>query len=128
MLSIPIWNPSLSVGNPVIDRQHQALLLMCQRLVVLLADTERHGPQLLELINDVAELMKDHFETEERLLRINGCPNFRDHVSEHESLYQAVLELLGYGMYSGSLNPVEFEALMTEWLTHHLLDSDLPNK
>ena len=124
MLTIPNWSSDLSVGNPVVDAQHKQLLEVCRRLVVLADDPATKKSALYELINDVAELMRAHFRSEEEILRQNNCPNLEAHIEEHEMLYQRLLEQLSVCMQNKEVSESDFDSLMTCWLSHHLLEAD----
>ena len=76
------WSPALSVGHPILDAQHERLLLLCNRLFGS-ADSMNEG-DLIALLNDLAALVHEHFETEERLMQRFDYPDRKMHIDEHQ--------------------------------------------
>ena len=86
------WSPALRVGHPILDAQHERLLLLRNRLFGS-ADGMNEG-DLIALLNDLAALVHEHFETEERVLREFGYPHFKTHQAEHDVLRGRLTDLL----------------------------------
>ena len=96
MENIPVWDPSLSVGNAELDEQHKLLLSLNQRATDLL--TNKAGThvrrEFRHVLNEIVDLAEVHFAAEERILALNGCPNLAEHKTEHYQFIELLAELI----------------------------------
>lgn len=118
------WSSQYLLGLDEVDRQHQQLFEMVNRLhaaVVNGADRSIAGGILDELIDYAVE----HFSTEERLFLQQGYPEYQEHKQEHDQLTRQVLDIQA-GFRSGRIT-ASFDLLdfLSEWLKKHTTDSDL---
>jgi hemerythrin-like metal-binding protein len=84
MSSLP-WNSANHIGVKAIDDQHGILLDSLNELRVALL----HGADaksVATMVRRVANLMRLHIDSEERLLALHGFPGLAAHKSESERL------------------------------------------
>lgn len=116
------WSPALSVGHPILDAQHERLLLLCGKLFES-ADSMNEG-DLIALLNDLAGLVHEHFETEERVLREFGYPHFKTHQAEHDALRGRLTDLL-YETIHDRFDTAGLPQLAKDLVLNHVRDCDL---
>lgn len=119
------WSAHLAIGNPVIDDQHKRILALCRRAYDLLRQDEDKRDEFFETINDLADSVIHHFRTEEEILAQNQCPGLSEHAAEHDDYVRKFTEIL-VNARSGRVELSEMYALLTAWVTDHMLNTDLP--
>jgi len=78
------WNDNLKTGIPVIDSQHQELLVLMNRLGRLRCGREN----FLEAIVELQEYGNIHFKTEEEYMLRLKYPDCEEHKACHEEFIQ----------------------------------------
>lgn len=126
-IPVPAWDENLSVGNALIDLQHKQLLSLGRSGVALLSGEPLNRDEFHHVLNDFVDLARMHFKTEEALLASNHCPDLEAHQQEHEGMNEALVCLLLDGIHN-IVDQTKLAELLTTWLTHHLLFTDLPNR
>lgn len=127
MPALPSWDPSHSVGNPELDRQHQRLLELAAQAIELAESGSPMRETFHRVLNDITDMAFQHFAAEEDLLARNGCPTLAEHKAEHD----AYLEQLTRVLYQGSTgvdDRLALAQLMREFTSHHLRETDLETK
>ena len=121
------WQDSFSVGNPLIDSEHQEIV----RLLNLLYEDWRLGASRFDILSLHDELVANfdlHFANEEEMLVRYRCPRLGEHVAEHLKL---AVELHAIGQSLFSCDQDEGEAHLVAFLRKMLIehvrtfDSDL---
>lgn len=122
------WSDSLDVGSDVINRQHRLLITLCRRvddcakLPAAEARAAYHG-----ILNDLFEVLHQHFSDEEALLARTGYPQLDEHIEEHSRMLEHLAELL----CKSGLRHCDYSslhALIASYLSGHILDWDLAAK
>ncbi|MEN9903557.1 MAG: hypothetical protein RLZZ555_122 [Pseudomonadota bacterium] len=126
-LNIPDWSSKLSVGNPQIDAQHRQLIVLGQQVLELLGASQPDARRFHQLLNDVTDAVRRHFETEEAVLQANHCPLLAEHRALHDQYTEDLTGLL-YDGTNGVVHEEELARLIHDLVTVHLLEKDLPLK
>lgn len=126
-LSIPDWSSELSVGNPQIDAQHRQLILLGQQAMELLHAPQPDARRFHQLLNDITDAVRLHFETEEAVLQANHYPLLGEHRAHHDRYIEQLTELL-YDGTNGARNEAELARLTYELVVQHVVEEDLPLK
>ncbi len=126
-LRIPDWTPELSVGNPHIDAQHRLLVVLGRQVMELLDAPQADSGRFQQLINDIADAMRRHFETEEAVLAVNCCPALAEHRARHDQYIERMAELLFDGS-NGDNDQAGLARLIHELVVEHVVEQDLPLK
>lgn len=125
MATIIQWDSSFSVGNELLDRQHQKLLGLCNELA-------RHaqGEQAVsrtrfhEILNELSLYARQHFTTEETLLKQRGYAEIASQEAEHRAYDERVTEW-SFDATLGELNLAQAHDFLTSWWKTHILVSDM---
>lgn len=119
------WGSLFETKITEIDTQHKKLvdlLNMVHEAVQNKKGTDVMNKTLVELVN----YTKNHFATEERLMKQHNYPDYEKHKKEHENLSQKVVEF--QQKYSKSSNdPLlvqELSVFLKTWLTNHIVGID----
>ncbi len=118
------WDPSLAVGDELVDQQHQVLFGHARRFLDLVerGEVEDGGREMLGFITDYARL---HFGYEEDLMRHVGYPSLSEHLREHEFFALRLEALAGeVGAAPGPEPLLRLGRFLTTWLREHVAGSD----
>ena len=126
--TLPVWTDELSVGNALVDLQHQKLITLCNKAYVCLDDGSPEATRKFHaLLNDLATLATEHFRTEEVLLEQNNYPSLAAHMAEHDGHIESITNLL-YAATKGLVDIAGAAKASSEWLISHVLNTDLSCK
>ena len=119
------WNPSYSVGNATLDKQHRKLLELCSQIADCVDDD---GPDSSErfhrILNDVGDYTFQHFQSEEAFLSKHNYPQFAAHKREHMRFLSQLSRFL-FATNEGQLDKAGLHRILSEWLSAHMLGSDM---
>ena len=79
------------------------------------------------MLNSFVELVREHFDAEERALASNGYPDLAKHVSEHDA-FCLMLANLQLDAHKGQFFRNVLLALIADYTDRHLLNADLACK
>ncbi len=119
------WSPSLAVGVPEIDAQHQELFRRADRLVAALRGGDRGevGPLLRYLRAYVAE----HFATEERFMHEIDYPGLEGHRAVHLAFREELAAMIAEYERKGA-TPLVAQTIhdwLSDWLRRHVSGLDI---
>ena len=120
------WRQELATGNVHVDSQHHELFEKIDGLIA--ACKERRGKnEIMELLGFLRGYVRNHFSAEEQYQAAHGVPNQQEHKAQHRHLTHRLDLLESEYSQEGVSLPVVTNSLMLtyEWLTHHILKSDL---
>lgn len=86
------WDPSLSLGVPEIDGQHQELLRRFDALLSALRD-DGAPERAARLLDFVDRYVVEHFEAEARLMWACAYPHTNAHLAEHHRFTASIKAL-----------------------------------
>ena len=117
------WKPEYAVGVPDIDRQHQRLVSLINRLH---GEMKRGAPKeaLEGVLRSLVDYTRTHFRDEERAMEQARYPGLAGHRREHEELTRTILRFqddLQAGRVALSIQLLNF---LKAWLRDHILKSD----
>jgi hemerythrin-like metal-binding protein len=122
-MSLITWDSSLSVGIASIDAQHQNLV----KIINKLHDAMRMGKGkavLSEILNDLELYTREHFASEEHLLRAYGYIELGDQVRKHKAFVER-LKAFQKDAQEGRLSTtLDLMNYLKDWLVNHILRSD----
>jgi hemerythrin len=113
------WSEKYSVNNFLIDSQHKKLVSM----INLLHDSMRNGKgkeTLEKILDDLVKYTKEHFLTEEAMMKKANYPGFVTHKLEHDKLTKKAITL--QKSYIEGKAPLTMDILnfLKDWLTNHI--------
>jgi hemerythrin len=117
------WTEDLRVGVEEVDRQHQRLLYLMERLHH--AMLEGRGKEVLgHTIDELLEYTVTHFATEERLFRAHHYPAEASHKSEHQYFIDKVTDFKHGFAEDRVMLSLDVMDFLSEWLVDHISETD----
>ncbi len=109
------WSKDLSVGNPIFDKEHRAIL----EVFNLLVDYMNNSMDIKELAR-ILSLMTDHsllhFKKEEQYLQIINYPRLTEYYNYHRDYVHKVAQFNISLMNKENLDPKEILHFFEKWL------------
>lgn len=122
------WHPDYSVGNDVLDEQHKVIFDICRRVHDLpKADSPEARSHYHELLDEAVRFARTHFHTEEHQMRKLRYAELDAHIAEHRQFMEQLSDIL-LNATAGRIDNQEFAALLANWLTTHILETDMKYK
>lgn len=119
-----LWRSQFSVGNDLIDSDHQYLLEIINKAEVSLKAV--NAVELSRLLDELSKYAKSHFEREELLARSVGYPKADQLNLSHNQLTDQMTKFrdkLGDTWTQASVT--EFTAFLRDWLINHVIKEDM---
>lgn len=117
------WTDELSVGIPMIDKQHKKLFSMMNEFYNNLQKDNN-----VEKLKNLAESMKkyadEHFSTEESLLEKYGFVHQNNHMDEHKIFRQKTDDILAKIELGKYVLSMELTTFLKDWFANHIKISD----
>jgi len=118
------WKPEYSVGNDLMDKQHQILIEMINKM----HDAMKVGKGGVEagiIATEMIDYSKMHFAVEEELMKKYQFSAFNEHVKEHKAFIEKAA-VFQKEIDSGSFTlSMEITTFLRDWLTNHILVNDM---
>lgn len=115
------WTPDLSTGVPKLDEQHKEIFEWLAELQSATADERTLFG--VYVITRLKHYMREHFATEEALMKTAGYPGLAQHMAKHAE-FRAKLEELQLKSIAEDISE-DTVNFLTEWLTHHIVETDM---
>ena len=120
-----VFDASLTVGNVMLDRQHQRLLDLCSQVADCVKDVSPGSSERFHMVlNDVGDYAFEHFKAEESFLSQHNYPQLAAHKKEHMGFLSQLSQFL-FAANGGELDRVGLYQLLSTWLTEHMYGSDM---
>ena len=87
-----VWQDAMSVGNKIIDDEHKYLFCLINSVEVALK-LEDNRSILKQLLAQLQEYTRSHFEQEEAIQRKIKYPACREHQQEHQQILDNIADL-----------------------------------
>lgn len=118
---VPRWHSGLALGNAILDRQH----ILLYALAGTLHDPAAGDAVARTTAQDILDIAQRHCAAEEYLLTANGYEWTEQHREEHLVGLDKLREL-GSEFALGTISRSFLAAAVTDWLTFHVVEIDLP--
>jgi len=116
-----IWDSSLELGIPVIDKQHQRIVEYINKLEH--AQEHHSREELGEVLDELVDYTISHFAFEESLMEEAGYPFIRPHKKVHE-LFTKRVSSYQSRFKKGEDITEELLHTLTAWLVNHIKSDD----
>lgn len=117
------WKPEYAVGCPEIDLQHKQLFRMAGELQDAMVNG-RTVEIVEQLLDRLVSYTRHHFDSEERLMRETGYPDYAEHHDLHDKLAQQVLDFQARFRSNTVSMTLEMMRLLRDWLEYHIRGAD----
>lgn len=117
------WNDGMSVKVVEIDRQHQKLIQIIDKLYLAMK-TGRGREVVGVVLNELEDYTKYHFSFEEKYFDLYEYPQSDSHKKEHRDFLEKVLNYkqeLEQGNITLSIKIMSF---LKDWLGNHIQGTD----
>jgi hemerythrin-like metal-binding protein len=108
----------------VLDKQRRKLLEICSKAFEDLAKPGISAESFNDLLDTFAEMQREYFDAEEKLLAHHGYPDLQSHMAEHETFKLRLDDLLNYAA-NGWIYRRALLMLMADFAGSHLLQTDI---
>jgi hemerythrin len=122
------WTERFSVGVEELNRQHQRLIQMINRLLSQQEPIDTHSEAISDILLAMTSYAEEHFKTEEDLMQKYGYPGLEDQQRRHRAYRKKVVHLSVATMYGESSVPETLVAYLRDWWVEHILEEDMKYK
>ncbi len=133
-----VWREQMSVGHPVIDADHKALI----DILNTFENLTQNGAAFIALdqtFRELAEYTKIHFAREEALQQEMGYPLCQTHQEKHRALVARLLaaykrfkqtreKMEAQGIDCDHHSYADLLSILNTWLLEHILQEDMKLK
>lgn len=119
------WTEELSVGDPLLDKQHQHLLSKINALIDAIFESE-DTVSVYEIIRFLDSYVNEHFRDEEDYMFTHGYPKLDEHRLLHEAFiiqYRNLKQKI-FTEKPSELSLVEMENILAKWWINHIGQED----
>ena len=88
---IPTWNEKYSIHDTMIDIQYQKLFELAGKVESAVYKFVKRE-ELKEILTELFNCMKDHFNDEEKYMKLIGYPDLEEHKRIHKEIIQSMIE------------------------------------
>ena len=117
------WLKPSGVDGEIIDEGHQLLVELTGRLIFALSlNVPREN--LSDILQEMIDALKDHFQKEEEIMEKAKYPNFKDHKGQHVTVLSEISRI--GAMVRAGKEPVAqaLSAYLQDRLMTHLVEED----
>jgi hemerythrin len=111
-----------ATGNAMIDREHQALAELIEK-VHLSSRSQDRDIEIMRALTDMYLYAKSHFFDEEALMEQLGYPERERHAGLHKDFLARTHDLTD-ACLEGGLNIDELAGFLWDWLARHVDEED----
>lgn len=122
------WSEQFSVGVKELDRQHQRLIQMLNRLLSRQEPTDTHSEIISDILLAMTRYAEEHFKTEEGLMERYGYPNLEEQKRQHRAYRKKTVDLSMATAYGVDTVPEVLMAYLFDWWVQHILKEDMKYK
>jgi len=117
------WKQEYSVGNDLMDKQHQAIIEMINKMHEAM-QVGKGGIEAGNIITEMIDYSVMHFAAEEELMKKIHYVELNAHMKEHNAFMIKAADFqnqIDSGSFTLSMDIITF---LRDWLTDHILVND----
>lgn len=120
--TILIWSESFRIGIDALDKDHQVLITLLNRVTHHYIDHE----DIDDIIRELQDYADYHFAREEAIMKACECPDFNTHQHQHKVLKDDLDDLILAWQKTRNRKTVQgLQSFLRNWLSDHILYSDV---
>ena len=117
------WNQQYSVGNDLLDQQHDELFSILNQLNAHILKGQTQG-LTWSLLDRLILYTQKHFHTEESLMRQSGYPQLEGHCKRHCQLTAQVQKYVAQLDRGEAIRNTDVLSFLSDWLRQHIAHED----
>ncbi|GMO55251.1 MAG: hemerythrin family protein [Treponemataceae bacterium] len=115
------WEYRFSLGIPIIDKQHQQLVALTNKLYsACLLDSASMRQQFKQTMHEAVDYVRYHFSTEEKLMALLEFTGTDEHKKQHENFVREVLQTVKDFEGGKQFVPNTLVRYLREWIFSHI--------
>ncbi len=122
------WGSRFSVGIKELDMQHQGLIRLINRLILVSETHSIHSDIIKSALEEMTAYAQVHFKAEERLMEAYDFPLMKEHKKSHLDFQVKTMDLYEGKGQSAEQIAEDLSNYLGNWLTHHILQEDMAYK
>ncbi|MDH3349680.1 MAG: bacteriohemerythrin [Desulfobulbaceae bacterium] len=122
-MSILAWDKNIILDHPIIDQQHQKLVILVNEFYEAIRKKEANSA-IMELLQGLIDYTEFHFKDEQNLMRLNQYPDYLPHVSEHRKFVAHVADCYTRISEGKLVISLEITSFLRSWLVEHIKVTD----
>jgi hemerythrin len=95
------WQDHYQIGNAAVDAQHQHLFDLAKQIVEATGTDE-----LTRLVMQFYQPIREHFQSEENLMKLHGYPCYPVHIENHNLMLNRLIEISKTYKKIGEIQPI----------------------
>lgn len=115
------WNDLYLIGNKLIDLQHKKLFEIADRLYMLLQQTSHSKTDLKDILDDLSDYVKYHFNCEESLMEEIHYPFIRSHKQQHQKITERITANIQDFENGIDIDSEQLYLFVSQWLIDHIM-------
>ena len=119
---IASWRPDLSVNVAFIDKQHQFLINLINRVHDAIENAD--AAEIVEALLDMQQYTRVHFAEEEELMRKYDYPGLQNHIDLHRAFVEKTEQFLDELERNPLAVTTELSSYLMNWLMTHIQTVD----
>jgi len=120
------WSDSYSMGVKLIDDQHKGLINFVNDLFShATGNEEEERAYFKEVIQQAVQYIKEHFQTEEKLMIGTKFPGYAEHKKTHDDFTLAVVQSVKDFENGKRLVLKKFAYFLKDWVLSHVAGTDV---
>ena len=119
------WTETMSVGEPIIDAQHQKLLAQLNKVIDAMV-SDVGSKEVVDALAFFEQYMNEHFSYEEKYMLEHSYAELEEHKKKHQSFkdkYSDFKNKLDAGTTPGQVL-IGIEEFLGEWWLEHIGHED----
>lgn len=122
-MSLMTWDKKYSIEVAEIDKQHERLFMLFNKLHESMS-AGKDKAILMKELSDLIDYTRVHFAAEEKLMKEFSYVGFVEHKRVHDDLIDEAISLKERYAKGEITLSTEVSRFLTSWLTEHILDMD----
>lgn len=122
-----VWTPEYSVGVERLDRQHQKIISVINKLIAKPRLFMTSGT-IADVLTELNSYVSEHFLLEEQLLEEHGYPRLVEHSRRHTEYGDRIADFCLKTVEKNRNVPEELLGYLGEWWIGHILHEDMKYK
>jgi len=123
-LALIDWTDAYKTGHPEVDRQHEHLFELLNRLHDRIMSGQGKA-SIGEILGELTDYVQTHFREEEKLMTAAGYPEYEDHHGLHLKLVAKVVEFRQSQSTAQPVTPLDLVRFLSGWIQYHIMLEDL---